>query len=182
MTDASPGTNRHEPSAATRNIPVIQGEIKISADPDTVLSTVLGSCVAVCLWDPHAHVGGMNHFLLAEGEGNQSVKYGAYAMEMLINRLMRAGADRRALQSKAFGGASVSNYSNDIGARNAEFARRFLADEGIPCLGESLGGKMARRIVFTPTTGRARMLFIPPTGVETSIHKVQPNAPDITLF
>lgn len=165
-----------------RTIPVIQGEIKVSADPLVVLSTLLGSCVAVCMWDARARVGGMNHFLLAEGDGSNAVKYGAYAMEMLINRLLRAGASRDMLTCKAFGGASVSTYSSDIGRRNAEFARRFLVDEGIACLAESFGGTMARRVVFTPTTGAARMLLVKST--ETMAERPAPpqRIPDITLF
>lgn len=168
--------------AAPRTIPVIQGEIKVSDDPGVVLSTLLGSCVAVCMWDQRAGVGGMNHFLLAEGDGSNAIKYGAYAMEMLINRLLRSGASREMLACKAFGGASVSTYSSDIGRKNAEFARAFLADEGIPCIAESLGGTMARRVVFTPTTGAARMLLVKSAGEPRERIAAAPRAPDVTLF
>ncbi|WP_232222822.1 hypothetical protein [Sulfitobacter guttiformis] len=85
----------------------------------------------------------MNHFLLAQGGARNDVKYGAYAMEMLINRLLRAGAQRSAFQCKVFGGATLSGFGNEIGRANAAFARKFLADEEIACVAESLGGGSA---------------------------------------
>ena len=120
------------------------------------MSTVLGSCVAACLFDPVRGVGGMNHFLLADGDGEEAMRYGAYAMEVLINDLLKLGASRERLQAKLFGGAKMIERLNDIGADNARFARRFLATEGIPIVGESLGGRRARRIEFWPVGGRAR--------------------------
>ena len=85
---------------------IVQGEYRVSRDPSEVLSTVLGSCVAVCLWDPAAKVGGMNHFLLpaAPGQGDaKMLRYGAHAMEVLINEVLKLGARRKALQAKLFG-------------------------------------------------------------------------------
>lgn len=146
------------------------------------LTTILGSCVSVCMWDEQARIGGMNHFLLAEGADTNAIKYGAYAMEKLINQLVRAGAGRETLQSKVFGGAAVSNFVSDIGQKNAVFAREFLATEGIPCRGESLGGTKARRVRFVPTTGSAQMLFVLPTEVKRETPPPAAAAPDITLF
>jgi chemotaxis protein CheD len=135
---------------------VVQGDHCVSSDPDASMSTVLGSCVAACLYDPVRGVGGMNHFLLADGDGAEAMRYGAYAMEVLINDLLKLGASRERLQAKLFGGAKMMERLNDIGADNARFARRFLATEGIPIVGESLGGRRARRVEFWPVGGRAR--------------------------
>ena len=134
------------------------------------------------MWDEETKIGGMNHFLLAEGKDHNAIKYGAYAMEMLINQLVRAGARRSALQSKVFGGAAVSNFASDIGQKNADFATKFLNTENIPCRGESLGGTKARRVRFTPTTGNAQMLFVLPTEVKTEKPSKPSAAADITMF
>ena len=150
-------------------VAVVQGEFRISADPELLLSTILGSCVAVCLHDPVSCLGGMNHFLLPFGqeEGtNRPVRYGLFAMEILINALMKEGARKSRLQAKLFGGAHISADLRNIGQSNAAFARDFLANEGIPCIAESLGGTNARRVVFRPASGQARMLVVPSTGVD----------------
>ena len=142
---------------------IVQGEYRVSRDPAEVLSTVLGSCVAVCLWDPGAQVGGMNHFLLpaAPGQGDtKMLRYGAHAMEVLINELLKLGARRLALQAKLFGGANVTDALGPIGKANATFAVSYLGDEGIPCIAKSLGGTQARRIMFRPATGHVRQLIV----------------------
>lgn len=146
-----------------RTVAVVQGEFKISAEPQVVLSTVLGSCVAVCLYDPGVRVGGMNHFLLPSREGSNSndIRYGAHAMELLINGLLKSGASRSRLEAKIFGGASMASRLQDIGTSNALFARGFLADESIPILSESLGGTLARRVRFWPESGRVQQMLIP---------------------
>ena len=140
---------------------VIQGEHAVSSDQRAMLTTVLGSCVAACLHDPERGVGGMNHFLLADTADGERVteaamRYGAYAMEVLINDLMKRGARRERLEAKIFGGAKMIDALYDVGAANAAFARHFLADEGIPIIAASLGGRHARRVEFWPATGRAR--------------------------
>lgn len=155
--------------ASRHPVAVVQGEFKTSSDPGMLLSTILGSCVAVCLHDPVCQLGGMNHFLLPFGQeegANRPVRYGLFAMEMLINSLMKDGAKKSRLQAKLFGGARISTDLRDIGQSNATFAREFLATEGIPCLAESLGGNNARRVVYHPATGHARMLLVPSTNVE----------------
>src|SRR5208282_814371 len=131
----------------------------VSAAPEVVLTTVLGSCVAACMHDPAAEVGGMNHFLLAEDAngaavGDEAMRYGAYAMEVLINDLMKLGARRERLQAKLFGGARMYDSFGDIGVSNAAFARRFLEREGITLIGGSLGGAQSRRVEFAPASGR----------------------------
>jgi chemotaxis protein CheD len=168
-----------------KNLTIVQGDFAVSADPTVVMSTVLGSCVAVCLYDQHASVGGMNHFLLATSGETKSddLKYGVNAMELLINRLLRAGADRRSLQAKVFGGARMTEHARDIGKSNAEFALDFLEREGIMCVSQSLGGTNARRVQFTPSTGAARQLQVagPPPEIQ-SVKRPSPAAADITLF
>jgi len=156
---------------------VIQGEHAVSGDADTVLSTVLGSCVAACLHDPVRRVGGMNHFLLADGAdgaavAEEAMRYGAYAMEVLINDLMKQGARRDRLEAKLFGGAKMIETLHDVGSANAAFARRFLDDEGIPLVSASLGGRRARRVEFWPATGRARQ-----RAVEDSLESAAPMGP-----
>ncbi|SIO03095.1 chemotaxis protein CheD [Rhodovulum sp. ES.010] len=143
---------------------VVQGEYRISREPDTVLSTVLGSCVSACLFDPVAGVGGMNHFLLPGDTSARSseLKYGAMAMELLINELLKAGALRSRMQAKLFGGARVSAAFGDIGEKNVIFARSYMAREGFDVVSESLGGLQARRLHFRPATGAARLVMLPP--------------------
>ncbi len=155
--------------SSDQTIYVLQGEFRISHDADAVLSTILGSCVAVCLWDVDAAVGGMNHFLLPFGPkaaASAPERYGVHAMELLINALLKAGATRNRMQAKLFGGARVSTALSDIGQANARFARAFLEAEGIPCRAESLGGTSARRVLFRPTTGQVRQLLVPDTTLE----------------
>lgn len=176
-------------AAPPRKIHVIQGEHHISGDDDVMLSTVLGSCVAACVYDPKAKVGGMNHFLLADSDnrsGSDAVRYGAYAMELLINGLLKKGADRSRLQAKVFGGARMFDGLSDVGADNARFIRKFLADEGIPLLSESLGGTAARRVEFWPSSGRARLRFTGGSEVEERRAPPRPAKPaddgDVELF
>lgn len=142
---------------------VAQGEFHTSDRPEVVFSTVLGSCVSACLWDPARGVGGMNHFLLAkttDANAAGSLRYGVHAMEMLINDLLKKGAKRSDLRAKLFGGADMAANLGEIGTKNAQFAKTFLATEEIPCLAESLGGKSARRVLFRPCGGLARQLIV----------------------
>ena len=142
-----------------KRVHVVQGEHHIPDDPDVMLTTILGSCVAVCMRDPKTGVGGMNHFLLPSGKAeglDDGRRYGAYAMELLINELLRTGARRDRLEAKLFGGARMFGGLSDVGASNAAFAEKFLRDEGIPVVGSSLGGLAARRVQYWPTTGRAQ--------------------------
>lgn len=159
---------RHSSEASEpgmRLIHVIQGDYAISDEPHVALTTILGSCVAACIRDPVAGIGGMNHFLLPgdKNKGNEGVRYGVHAMELLINGLLARGASRRRLEGKLFGGANVVHGLSDVGAQNAAFAEQFLRAEQIPCIGSSLGGDRARRIRFWPVTGRAAQHFLAPS-------------------
>lgn len=145
-----------------RQIYISQGEEAYSAEEDVVISTVLGSCIAMCFWDPQARVGGMNHLLLPElssgADGIDSV--GAVAVERLINQMVRCGAVRDRLRAKLFGGASMLSGMTEIGSRNSAFARDYLEREGIACDAESTGGTRARRIQFRPACGSVRQRFV----------------------
>ena len=172
-------------NGASKTISVIQGDYAVSADPEVIMSTVLGSCVAVCLYDPVKGVGGMNHFLLATAQdaNTRDLKYGINAMELLINQMLRAGAVRENLHAKLFGGARMTDHARDIGKGNALFAEDFLQKEGIRCISASLGGDMARRVQFIPTTGAARQMQIAGAAPEERTPPHAPTlAPDITLF
>jgi chemotaxis protein CheD len=141
--------------------------------PDVVISTILGSCVAVCLRDPVLRIGGMNHILLPDAAGGRigALSFGASDMERLMNALLKRGAMRSRLEAKVFGGAAVVSGLSDIGARNTAFVRAFLAAEGIAMLSESTGGDRPRQVRFWPESGRAQHRFVGLTEVE------EPSAP-----
>lgn len=148
---------------APRRVHVVQGQYYVTTDPAIVLTTALGSCVAACIRDPLLGLGGMNHFLLPDGSdasGAEATRYGAYAMELLINGLMGAGARRERLEAKIFGGGQMADRTIDVGGRNVEFARSFLEREGILLVGGSTGGSHVRKIEYWPTTGRARQRLL----------------------
>jgi chemotaxis protein CheD len=152
------------PNTATsgeHRILVIQGEFVVTDDPSAVLVTLLGSCVAACMRDPVAGVGGLNHFLLpGNDERSDQMRHGVHAMELLVNGLLARGARKDRLEAKIFGGAKMVTGLTDVGRQNALFAERFLQREGIPIIGSSLGGEQARRIQFWPVSGRVRQLFV----------------------
>lgn len=145
-----------------RRINIIQGEFQVSSDPHAIITTLLGSCVAACLFDPLARVGGMNHFLLPGGsaETGSAARYGVHLMELLVNGLLKMGASRDRLQCKLFGGARTVRGLSDIGEANGRFALQFLNREGIAHTGGSLGGNLGRRVQFWPASGRARQSFM----------------------
>jgi chemotaxis protein CheD len=139
-------------------VKVLPGEYYVTAT-DMVLVTVLGSCVSACVRDREKRVGGMNHFMLAEGGGDMnsaSARYGTYAMEVLINHLMKMGARRSALEAKVFGGGRVmaSLTSSQVGENNARFVLDFLATEGIAVAAQDLLDIYPRKVYYFPSTGR----------------------------
>ncbi len=141
---------------------VHQGDCHVSNLPDVTFSTVLGSCISACVRDRVANIGGMNHFLLAEQSGSAkdrygaSARYGAFAMEQLINKVLSQGSGKKAnLEIKIFGGGKINAALDDVGAKNIEFVRQFLIDEGYIATSEDLGGSYARRVLFKPHSGRA---------------------------
>jgi chemotaxis protein CheD len=141
-------------------VKVFPGEYYVTPKKDEVLVTVLGSCVAACIRDPVRRVGGMNHFMLPHSKGGnwggdlQSTRFGNFAMEKLINELMKAGASRNSLEIKVFGGGNVTDTQNAIGTENSQFILRYLESEGLCCTVQDLGGLLPRRIHYYPETGR----------------------------
>lgn len=144
---------------------VIQGEVAISKDPKVVFGTLLGSCISVCMYDPFERVGGMNHFLLPDGgdasdDSETAMRFGVNAMEKLINGILKLGGRRDNLTCKVFGGASVIASLGRVGQENIVFVKNYIRAEGLKCLAHSLGGNRARRIRFSPTTGRAMQSLV----------------------
>jgi chemotaxis protein CheD len=133
------------------------GEVAASQSP-AVLDTLLGSCVAVCMYDPILRAGGMNHILMPKCQtGDKSSRSGVHAMELLINELMKLGGEKKRFIAKAFGGANVfpGMKMSPVGEGNALFVRQFLATEKIPLVAERMGGNHAVRLFFHTDTGKA---------------------------
>lgn len=134
-------------------------------DSDIALVTVLGSCVAACIRDPLLRLGGMNHFMLPDGHVGDGApaRYGSYAMELLINDLLKRGASRSRLQAKVFGGANVLKgfTQNPVGSRNSEFVRQYLEAERIEVVAEDLRGIHPRKVWFFPHSGRVVVQRLP---------------------
>lgn len=128
------------------------GQVFATADPISI-STILGSCAAVCLWDRHKKAGGLNHYLLPEGsvdEGANRLRYGNFANPELLRQVQALGCEVRNMQAKIFGGASAfgSDPANSLGARNVRLAEEFLKAAGIPIVEKDVSGKRGRRLVF----------------------------------
>ena len=142
---------------------IYSGEYYVTDNRNEMIETILGSCVAACMYDPVKRVGGMNHFLLPDnnaqsGEAVGSARYGVFAMEQLINGIMKLGGLKQRLEVKVFGGGNVINNSAMIGSKNVAFVREFLAHEGLRISGGDLGEDYPRRVRFCPDTGKAMML------------------------
>ncbi|MHB1109686.1 hypothetical protein [Devosia sp.] len=176
---------------------VHQGDCLVSGEADLTFSTVLGSCISACVRDMVAKVGGMNHFLLAEPSGaardryGASARYGAFAMEQLINKVLSRGSGRKAnLEIKVFGGGLISAALTDVGAKNIEFVREFFANEGYDLVKEDLGGTYARRVMFKPHSGRAFVkrldnaagVSIVREEMAVAVRTVKPPVDEIELF
>jgi chemotaxis receptor (MCP) glutamine deamidase CheD len=138
----------------------------------TVIRTVVGSCVAVCLYDPSTETGGMNHiFLPGKNETESfevSARYGVHAMELLTARLVKLGADRTRLIAKAFGGANIfpeMNAGRNIGKRNSEFVISYLEKESIRLVSCNLGGTTGKKIFFHTDTGDVFLQHLKPSSL-----------------
>ncbi len=160
---SKPGSLRRflNPHDGCWHVQITQGQTYVTASPREVLTTVLGSCSAACIRDSGSGIGGMNHFLLADGSGGDPTRYGVNAMEILINGVLGRGALRTRLQAKLFGGANVIAGLSDVGAANVAFAEKFLADEGIALVGGDVRGVLPRRIQYWPASGRVRQRALP---------------------
>ncbi|MBG7618448.1 chemoreceptor glutamine deamidase CheD [Herbaspirillum sp. AP02] len=140
---------------------ILPGEYYFTSK-DMMIVTVLGSCVSACIRDRVSGIGGMNHFMLPDGGGDDgspisaSARYGTYAMEVLINEVLKSGARRENLEAKVFGGGNVLRGFSaiNVGERNAEFVRRYLKAENIRVVAEDLNDIYPRKVYFFPRTGK----------------------------
>lgn len=178
------------------DVTIYIGGVYASPTP-TTMKTLLGSCIAVCLFDPVLRVGGMNHFMLPVASGSKedadSTRFGAYAMDVLVGELMmRCKADRRRLVAKVFGGAHVVDMresQDGVPQKNIRFIRQYLQDEGFPLLAEDVGGYSPRLVVFHTGDGRARIKRLDGPKAkqllrssEGQLETAKPSFGDVTLF
>jgi chemotaxis protein CheD len=152
-------------------VKVLPGEYYVDTD-DVLIMTTLGSCIAACLYDRQARIGGMNHFMLPEGAG-ESGRYGTYAMELLINEMMKRGASRLTMEAKIFGGGAViSGMSTlNVGERNTKFVMDFLAMERIPIVSKDVLEIYPRKVCFLPATGKAMVKRLAPSNAEALVQQ-----------
>jgi len=196
-TEIRHGGSYYNPQFQAHTLKVFLGHHLVSDRPDVMMVTTLGSCVAACVYDPAAAVGGMNHFLLPDvpetetGAADAASRYGSVAMERLINEILSRGGRRSRLEVKVFGGARVIDSSLDVGRQNAAFVLDYLRREGLTLAGQDLGGTSARRVHYFPHNGRAiRKLLRPEALSETvsqelrfrSTLKEKPIEGDVELF
>ncbi len=159
-------------------VKVLPGEYFVSGE-NIVIMTVLVSCMAACLWDSRARVGGMNHFMLPESDSTDvSGRYGSYAMELLINEMLKLGARRETMQAKIFGGGQVmANFTTmNVGERNTSFVVNYLQTERIPIVSEDVLDIYPRKVVFFPATGKAMVKRLAHAHPEALAQEVRGNA------
>jgi chemotaxis protein CheD len=151
---------------------ILPGEFYITRAEEAI-TTVLGSCISACIRDPALAIGGMNHFMLPEdttqgksswleNDAGLATRYGSFAMESLINGLLKLGARRERLEVKLFGGGHVLNIGMDVGDRNIDFARHWLKVEGYKVVAEDVGQTVPRRVVYFPASGKVRVKHLRP--------------------
>ncbi len=147
-------------------VKVLPGEHYVDNEEILVMTT-LGSCIAACLYDRQARIGGMNHFMLPEGSGD-SGRYGTYAMELLINEMMKRGATRMTMEAKIFGGGAVIAGMNSInvGERNTKFVMDFLSMERIPIVSKDVMDIYPRKVCYLPASGKAMVKRLAATNPE----------------
>lgn len=150
-------------------VKILPGEYFVHHE-DLLIMTTLGSCIAACLWDRNARIGGMNHFMLPEGAGD-SGRYGSYAMELLINEMMKRGASRTSLEAKVFGGGQVISGMNsmNVGERNTTFVLEYLKTERIPVVSKDVLDVYPRKVCLLPASGKAMVKRLTPTNVEAVV-------------
>jgi chemotaxis protein CheD len=136
-------------------VKVLPGEYFVDTE-DVLIQTTLGSCIAACLWDRAANVGGLNHFMLPEGNG-ESGRYGLFAMELLINEMLKKGANKTRMEAKVFGGGAVISgmSSLNVGERNTNFVLDFLKTERIPVVSKDVMDVFPRKVCYLPRSGKA---------------------------
>jgi chemotaxis protein CheD len=147
-------------------VKILPGEYFVYEE-DMLIMTTLGSCIAACLYDRNAKVGGMNHFMLPDGAGD-SGRYGSYAMELLINEMMKRGASRMTMEAKVFGGGQVVSgmTSMNVGERNTNFVMDYLKTERIPVVSKDVLDVYPRKVCFLPGSGKAMVKRLAPTNTD----------------
>jgi len=172
------GIHRYwDPATAIWTAKILPGEFYVTREAEAV-STVLGSCISACIRDLEIGVGGMNHFMLPEdnesgsgswntADGGASTRYGSYAMERLINELLKLGARRERLEVKLFGGGRILPAMTDVGMRNIAFAQSFVKVEGLTVAAQDLGDVFPRRVVYFPESGRVLLKHL--RAVESTV-------------
>lgn len=173
---------------------VLPGQYYVSGVQNEFITTILGSCISACIRDVELQIGGLNHFMLpGDGSSPDGVvdRYGAFAMEHLINDILKLGGRRDRLEVKIFGGGRIMRGLSDVGGKNISFVKAFLTMEGLTAAAEDLGGEFSRKVVYFPTTGkvlikRLRTLYAVTVMEEEQAYsrqlKEQPAGNDIELF
>ncbi|HZE91024.1 MAG TPA: chemoreceptor glutamine deamidase CheD [Rhizobacter sp.] len=147
-------------------VKILPGEYFVHNE-DMLIMTTLGSCIAACLYDRNAKVGGMNHFMLPDGVGD-SGRYGSYAMELLINEMMKRGAQRMTMEAKVFGGGQVVSgmTTMNVGERNTNFVMDYLKTERISIVSKDVLDIYPRKVCFLPGSGKAMVKRLAPTNTD----------------
>lgn len=142
---------------------ILPGEFYVTVH-DELITTVLGSCISACIRDPRTGLGGMNHFMLPLQANSSEMtslsnaaRYGNFAMEQMINDILRNGGARERLEVKVFGGGKVMQGMTDVGKRNISFVKEYIATEGFELLAEDVGGMYPRKVVYSPKTGKVKI-------------------------
>jgi len=143
---------------------ILPGEFYVTSNNE-IITTILGSCISACVRDPKAGIGGMNHFMLPIGASSNGIqkadadaaRYGNFAMEQMINDILRNGGVRERLELKIFGGGRVMRGVTDVGKKNIIFVKEYIELEGLRLLAEDVGGNYPRKVMYQPKTGKVKM-------------------------
>jgi len=159
---------------------ILPGEFYVSRTGEMIV-TVLGSCISACIRDKQLGIGGMNHFMLPVqheyssdswgGDGGLISRYGNWAMEYLINAILKLGGTRRNLEIKVFGGGNVLNNMTEIGSRNIEFVKRYVYEENFEIAAQDLGGTYPRKVLYFPDTGAVKVRKLIETANDTLLRR-----------
>jgi len=161
-----PADAQIEQTALYHKVRVLPGDTRTVSEPEQTLVTILGSCISACIRNPRTGFGGMNHFMLPQSDTGQwngasaALRYGNFAMEALINMVLKSGCSRQELEIKIFGGANLGFHSARVGTKNVDFVRQYLRTEGLAVSASDVGGNHGRRIYYRPSTGVVRQLYI----------------------
>ncbi|RKZ80014.1 MAG: chemoreceptor glutamine deamidase CheD [Gammaproteobacteria bacterium] len=177
---------------------ILPGEYYVTTQPDEAVATTLGSCVSACIRDKVFGIGGMNHFMLPKNSEHTSVdwmdsatRYGSYAMEHLINDILKNGGNRKNLEIKLTGGGKIMTNMSDVGARNIDFVLEYLLTEQLDIVVQDLGDVYPRKVMYFPATGRLKVKRLRSLHNETLIQReqayqreldVQPDSGGVELF